>query len=341
MFRRAVWGGVLLVPTVAVLLLCSALMCEFPAPAVLPSWLDWARGFLTVALVWLGVVLGIFAIVLIERPSELRRELAFRGFAAARGLNFARYGTAPPARGLAFAEGSDAAASRGAKNRAKGIAPDPSESSRFRAHFALSEPNGAGEPELQLAIAGYTGGKNDPRGPRSAFRYLQLRLPRALPHLMIDARRNGRLRQFLPGTQRLSLEGDFDSHFATYVPAGYERDALELLTPDVMASLIDHGRRWDVEVVENQMIVVSGRIRRRYDRAETTALLRFAELVGGELAHQAQSYSDPRARHPRSQVADPGQRLRRRSGAWATAIGAAVVAAMLGFPFVLGWFLDR
>lgn len=168
-----------------------------------------------------------------------------------------------------------------------------------------------------------------------------MRLPRALPHLMIDARSNGTLRSLLPSTQRLSLEGDFDRYFTAYVPQGYERDALQLLTPDVMVCLIDHGRQWDIEIIDDRLVVASRRFRRRSDRSDVTALLLFSELIGAELGHQVANYTDSRAEQPRTQVASAGRRLRLRSAAWTTAIFALVVAAMLAFPHVLGWILDR
>ncbi|MDN2819975.1 hypothetical protein PAJ26_08790, partial [Campylobacter jejuni] len=74
-----------------------------------------------------------------------------------------------------------------------------------------------------------------------------------------------------------------DRHFAVYVPKGYERDALQLLTPDVLVCLIAHRRRWDIEVVDDRVVVASAASRRRSDRAEIPALLRFAELLGAEL----------------------------------------------------------
>ncbi|MHA3722693.1 hypothetical protein ACXR2T_02320 [Leucobacter sp. HY1910] len=59
--------------------------------------------------------------------------------------------------------------------------------------------------------------------------------------------------------QRLSLEGDFDDHFALFCPRGYERDALYLFTPDIMARLIDGARSFDIELVGNLLILRSRR----------------------------------------------------------------------------------
>ena len=58
-------------------------------------------------------------------------------------------------------------------------------------------------------------------------------------------------------TQRLSLEGGFDRHFQLYCPIGYEADALYLFTPDVMARLLDHVRGFDVEIVDDWLLLVS------------------------------------------------------------------------------------
>lgn len=339
-YRQAVWGALLFIAAVLVAFLWAGLSAEFPFPITLPPWLEWSRGFLIVASVWGALMLGIFGIVLLSMPSDLRRELAFRGFATERSLSCARYGIAPPARGIYFAEAGRTAAAASARRRSRGAPASSEDPVRFRAHYALSSGWMFGEPDLQIAIAGYSGGKNDPKGPRVTFRYLLLKTPRQLPNLMIDSLSNGQLRQVLPGTQRITLEGDFDRYFAVYAPVGYGRDALELLTPDVMAGLIDYGRQWDIEIVDDQLIVASHRVARRWDRSETTALLLFAEIVGADLAHQAKTYTDPRAARPRTQLAEPGRRLRRRSTWWVWIVVCLGVGAMLGYPFVLGWWLD-
>lgn len=335
-FRSAVTGALLVIPTAASLLLWCSLNFEVPGAIELPGWLDWARSLLTVATLWLGILLGIGAWAMLSLPTDARRGMAIARFGAERSLSFWRNFAPPPGRyGILFAGG--ATPPRSARLRAQG----GDATSLFRASFALHRGAPAGQPDLQIAIASYSGGKNDPKGPRNAFRYLEMALPRRLPHIMIDATGNGRLRTILPGSQRLRLEGDFDRYFAVYVPQGYERDALELLTPDVMACLIDHGRHWDVEIVDDRLIAASRRFRRSSDRDEYTAMLYFSELFGAELGHQARTYTDPRAANPRSQVTTAGARLKLRSAAWTTTFLVAVVAAMLAFPHTLGWFLDR
>lgn len=332
-FRNALFGVMLGVPAVGATLMVSGVMLEIPGPVELPPWIDWARGLLLVVLLFVALGLWLVVGISVSLPGDVRRQLAISAFARKRGLLFSRMGLAPTVGGVLLAGHAE----RGRPSRI----PTDGPAHPYRAEFALWRPQSTGRRSLQIAIARHSGRRSDPQGPRHSFRYLETVLPRELPHIVIDARSNGRLLSILPGTQRLSLEGDFDRYFTTYVPNGYERDALQLLTPDVMACLIDHGRAWDVEIVDDQLVVASRRFGRRSDRAECTALLAFSELIVEELGHQARHYTDPRARNPRLAVAEAGRRLRRRSAAWGAGAAVALGAAFFAFPWLLGLFLDR
>ncbi len=346
-------GGLILLAAVPLSLLGMSLVMDVPFKISMPGWLDLIRPLIYIVSVWGSIMMWIGGLVMLTMPRDARRAIAIKRFASVRDLGFMRFGFAPPRAGIMFAEGSAVQLPRRLREQswvaklsakpapATADGADNATKPLFQAQFALWSGGFAYEPRLQIALAAYQGSKSDPKGPRSGFRYMTMTLPRDLPHIMVDSLRNGTMRSLLPGAERMSLEGDFDKHFAVYAPKGYERDALELLTPDVMACLIDYGRSWDIEMVEDRLIVASSKVRSWNDRDEITALLRFSELFGEEIGHQAATYSDPRAAHPRSQVAVGGQRLKRRSAAWTTAIFIAIVAAMLAFPHVLGWFLDR
>ncbi|MGY4857727.1 hypothetical protein [Cryobacterium sp. AP23] len=106
--------------------------------------------------------------------------------------------------------------------------------------------------------AGATGSGNAQFGG-----FCAVRLSTRLPHIVLKAQ-GGPADTFtmasLPdSTQRLSLEVDFDDHFTLYCPTGYERDALYLFTPDVMARLIDRVRGFDVEIIDDWLFLVSSR----------------------------------------------------------------------------------
>jgi hypothetical protein len=95
--------------------------------------------------------------------------------------------------------------------------------------------------------------------------FASVRLGTRLPHLVLDARGNNSIvgATNLPGDldrdQRLSLEGDFDKHFTLYCPRGYERDALYLFTPDVMARFVDSAAEVDIEIVDDRLFLYSPR----------------------------------------------------------------------------------
>ncbi|MGG7508290.1 hypothetical protein [Plantibacter sp. YIM 135249] len=95
------------------------------------------------------------------------------------------------------------------------------------------------------------------RGSRS-WQYLTVTLPAPLPHLILDAVSNDGLGSDLPASiarsQRISLEGRFDAHFRTYTPSGYGKEALYVLTPDVMVALIDEADRFNVEIIDDRLV---------------------------------------------------------------------------------------
>lgn len=176
--------------------------------------------------------------------------------------------------------------------------------------------------------------------------YLAIRLPRCLPHMVLDATSNGKGMVTRPSAgQVLSLEGDFNAHFRLYVPNGYERDALYVFTPDLMALLIDEAGDLDVEIRDNQLIVYRPG---GFDLLDPAVWERFAQLrdtVGAKAWDQTDRYLDERVAQGEltfegaadNDVAKSGKRLRRRLpkeamlGVWFGAGGilVAVVTVVL------------
>ncbi|UOE44698.1 hypothetical protein [Agromyces larvae] len=89
--------------------------------------------------------------------------------------------------------------------------------------------------------------------------YLAFELDAPLPHIVLDGAKNGGFLASLPtalaGNRRLSLEGDFDRSFRLWLPEGYERDALYIFTPDLMALLVDDASAYDIEIIDDWMIL--------------------------------------------------------------------------------------
>ena len=161
-----------------------------------------------------------------------------------------------------------------------------------------------------------------------AWGYVAVKLDVPLPHIVLDAAGNNglfgsNLPQVFDKDQRLSLEGDFDRFFSLYCPAGYERDALYLFTPDIMARFIDNAAALDVEIVDDWLFLYAKRDFSTLDPATWAWLF---SVVGALLDKFAQwaRWRDERLRAaaaiPDASAAGTGQTV---AGAAAGAAGAA------------------
>lgn len=88
------------------------------------------------------------------------------------------------------------------------------------------------------------------------------------------------------GKELIKLEGDFNKYFSLSIPKGYEVEALEIFTPDIMAELIDKAKNYSLEIVNSHLFIYdSGIVSTRqglynlYDLAQY-----FVEKLGPVLA---------------------------------------------------------
>lgn len=185
---------------------------------------------------------------------------------------------------------------------------------------------------LDIGNFRYTTGSGKNQKTRT-WGFMALHLDRRVPHMLLDARANNFLGSNLPAAfsrdQVLSLEGDFDQHFTLYCPREYERDALYVFTPDLMAQLIDEAGAFDVEVIDDWMFVYSQTPLRMGDAATLGRLLRIVDTVGAKTVDRTDYYADERVGDRAANLVAPqGARLR-RGVPWAVLIVTAVV--------VVGW----
>jgi hypothetical protein len=90
------------------------------------------------------------------------------------------------------------------------------------------------------------------------YSVLELDLSRPLPNMLFDAPQAHGL-AFLAEIdeyQRTSLEGDFDQFFVTYFPSRYHIDSRSIITPEVMAAMIDSGVS-DIEISGKKLYLYS------------------------------------------------------------------------------------
>lgn len=176
----------------------------------------------------------------------------------------------------------------------------------------------------------YTTGSGKSRRTRT-WGFLAFHLDRRLPNMVLDSKANNSFfGSNLPATfdknQILSLEGDFDTYFTLYCPKQYERDALYVFTPDLMALLIDEAAPFDVEIVDDWMFVYSTVPFRTADASIYARLFRIIDTVGAKTLTQTDRYVDERVGDfAVNLVAPEGARLKRRVSVGAIIIGVVVI----------------
>ncbi|GAA4193100.1 hypothetical protein GCM10022219_14410 [Microbacterium oryzae] len=280
---------------------------------------------LVVAAAIAGVILWAFRT---HRRRQRERQYRLDRFARANGMSYVPVVKAPPLPGMIFGVGRE----RRAWDLVRGDAP------RF----------------VEFANYQYTTGSGKHKTTHT-WAYVAIRLDAPLPHIVLDALGNNSIfGSNLPvgfdADQRLSLEGDFDRHFALYCPEGYEADALYLFTPDIMARFLDNAGQLDVEIVDDWMFLYTRRRISTLDPATWAWLFSVVGALIGKLDQWGRWRDDRMAVGPRpvaggvaraftasaavappeQGVAAPGRRLKRRfSWAGVVGIGIAVVVFLL------------
>lgn len=145
--------------------------------------------------------------------------------------------------------------------------------------------------------------------------FIRVDLSRRLPRMVIDGRRNNFVASNLPEifneSQRLQLEGSFSDFFDVYVPAGYENDALYVLTPDIMALIMDKADGYDIEITGDQLFVYADGGFDLQDPTNADRLVDLAKEFQREFEAQTDYYADERVGDRQANsVAEPGRRLR-------------------------------
>lgn len=291
-------------------------------------------------LVFLLAIVGVVVLVVVRTlrgGGAYDRAYRLDRFARANGMTWIPKLDAPRLPGMIFGNGSD----RHSRDLVRGEQPRFVEFGNYR----------------------YTTGSGKNRSTHR-WGYVAVKLDVPLPHIVLDALgNNGLFGSNLPTTfrkdQRLSLEGDFDRYFSLYCPADYERDALYLFTPDIMARFIDNAAALDVEIVDDWLFLYAKRDFSTLDPAMWSWLFSVVAALLDKLA-QWERWRDDRLASPPPPlaidgaavpfaapaglfrpppgVAAPGRRLR-RGIPWAAIIIGAIVLLVWFAPQFLGFLL--
>ena len=166
---------------------------------------------------------------------------------------------------------------------------------------------------------------------------MKVDLTRPVPHLFLNGKKNA----INPNTfgykiEVLKLEGDFHKYFDVLVPSGYHIDALQILTPDVMSTLIDFGQEYDFELIDNQLYIYQGKLlsKELFSSAEILrGFLTAVNRIEAQFSKQAKTYSDTRAGNVASGlVAAEGARFQRRQ---ITVISSVIVFVIIFILYVV------
>lgn len=167
---------------------------------------------------------------------------------------------------------------------------------------------------FEIANYSYVTGSGKNRS-ENKWGFVRITLSRQLPHMVIDSRRNNFIASNLPelfdSSQQLRLEGNFNDYFDVYVPAGYENDALYVLTPDIMALLLDDAAGYDLEITGNQLFVYGEGGFNFHDPSAIEKLVGMAQKFQAEFEMQTDYYADERVGDRAANiVAEPGRTLK-------------------------------
>lgn len=143
------------------------------------------------------------------------------------------------------------------------------------------------------------------------YSILELDLPRRLPNMFFDSPGSHGL-QFLPHldeSQRTSLEGDFDKYFTTFFPMHYHIDARSIISPEVMAAMIDSGVS-DIEIAGDKLYLYSPLV----PVAQIPKFIKEGQEICKKLSDHVVFYRDEKLEDEmdRKGVSIFGQKLRKR-----------------------------
>ena len=90
-------------------------------------------------------------------------------------------------------------------------------------------------------------------------------LPVAFPHLLLLSKKDSAdVHRDMQSCENLQLEGDFSDYFKLQIEKGQEVDALTIITPDVMQSLVSYSQAEDLEAFGNNLYFISKNDKRDY-----------------------------------------------------------------------------
>lgn len=118
-----------------------------------------------------------------------------------------------------------------------------------------------GKASTLLGLLDYRFGNDITDQNGLVFRGIEVSIPKKFPHIYIDGHGSDTVmsgpRYVFNKSSRLSLEGDFDTHFQVYAAEEYKSLALSILQPDIMQTLVDHFGTFDIEIYHDKIRIIT------------------------------------------------------------------------------------
>ncbi len=172
------------------------------------------------------------------------------------------------------------------------------------------------------------------------YGYIKIPLKRPIPHIVLDAKKNNLFGKIsnLPvsfsQSQTLELEGDFSNYFTLYVPETYERDALYILTPDVMAMLVDETNPYDLEALGTELYLYTTQPFKLMLQSTYETIAKQVNALNAEFVEQASDYKDERVALTDVAFAPQGSKLRTSIHPMTIIVVGAVICYFLFFYII-------
>ena len=202
---------------------------------------------------------------------------------------------------------------------------------------------------------------NNSSGNASAIRpfsFVQFSLPTRVPHIFVTNRRASVLSWAgvrIAGGTKLGGSSEFDGIFTLHCPKDYERDALYIFTPDLLAALIDYAPGSELELIDNTAFLYLSKEPELWKPEVAHALDAVIEKLSTVLERQTHRYRDERVDQPQtsphnsslSGMAAAARAADSRIGLGGLRLGQGMsriaklvlVFSWVPFAIAIGWFL--
>lgn len=224
------------------------------------------------------------------------------------------------------------------------IAGTPIEGALFNTGHSKTMSGGFKRDDGMLALNYYYTVGSGKNSRTYTWGVLRHKLPRKLPNVILDAKSNNsifgsNLPESYAGGQKLELEGDFNNYFRVLVPEGYGRDALYFLTPELMAHLVDYGKGYEFEVVDDNLYIYSqGGF--KFNEQTLPNIFQTIDFFAYQFSDNVARYADERVPNARTVnvVGAQGTRLKKRF-AWVGIVFFIIFILLQLLPNILSFFL--